>query len=228
MLRRRRRLLTRSPLSSVVNTLRRYFLSLGKGLGPWPRTVNAHQISIDEVCANMADFLPTRSVLKVCLPVCLLNSGEVEQLRRSKEIDRCLSREKTYVKRLVKILLLGAGESGKSTFLKQMRIIHGQDFDQQAREEFRATIYSNIIKGNRWWERRGQVVLMATRRGFFLYINYYYFRLLSRADGGESFHICPSGAAGQDSHKHSVGTPMLARVSQPRLPLYGGGAAVNL
>lgn len=97
----------------------------------------------------MADFLPTRSVLKVCLPVCLLNNGEVEQLRRSKEIDRCLSREKTYVKRLVKILLLGAGESGKSTFLKQMRIIHGQDFDQQAREEFRPTIYSNIIKGAR-------------------------------------------------------------------------------
>ncbi|KAM3592261.1 uncharacterized protein V6R79_015634 [Siganus canaliculatus] len=97
----------------------------------------------------MADFLPTRSVLKVCLPVCLLNNGEVEQLRRSKEIDRCLSREKTYVKRLVKILLLGAGESGKSTFLKQMRIIHGQDFDQQAREEFRGTIYSNVIKGVR-------------------------------------------------------------------------------
>uniref|UniRef100_H3DAD7 Guanine nucleotide binding protein (G protein), alpha 13b n=1 Tax=Tetraodon nigroviridis TaxID=99883 RepID=H3DAD7_TETNG len=95
----------------------------------------------------MADFLPTRSVLKVCLPVCLLNSGEVEQIRKSKEIDRCLSREKTYVKRLVKILLLGAGESGKSTFLKQMRIIHGQDFDQDAREEFRATIYSNVIKG---------------------------------------------------------------------------------
>ncbi|XP_074476282.1 guanine nucleotide-binding protein subunit alpha-13-like [Sebastes fasciatus] len=97
----------------------------------------------------MADFLPTRSLLKVCLPVCLLNSGEVEQLRKSKEIDRCLSREKTYVKRLVKILLLGAGESGKSTFLKQMRIIHGQDFDQRAREDFRATIYSNVIKGVR-------------------------------------------------------------------------------
>ncbi|XP_061564841.1 guanine nucleotide-binding protein subunit alpha-13-like [Cololabis saira] len=106
-------------------------------------------MSIDEVCANMADFLPTRSVLKVCLPVCLLNNGEVEQLRKSREIDRCLSREKTYVKRLVKILLLGAGESGKSTFLKQMRIIHGQDFDQHAREDFRATIYSNVIKGVR-------------------------------------------------------------------------------
>lgn len=97
----------------------------------------------------MADFLPSRSVLSVCFPNCLLTSGEVEQLRKSKEIDKCINRDKTYVKRLVKILLLGAGESGKSTFLKQMRIIHGQDFDQKAKEEFRATIFSNVIKGIR-------------------------------------------------------------------------------
>lgn len=30
-----------------------------------------------------------------------------------------------------------------------MRIIHGQDFDQKAKEEFRATIFSNVIKGIR-------------------------------------------------------------------------------
>ena len=95
----------------------------------------------------MADFLPSRSLLSVCFPNCLLTSSEAEQLRKSKEIDKCINRDKTYVKRLVKILLLGAGESGKSTFLKQMRIIHGQDFDQKAKEEFRATIFSNVIKG---------------------------------------------------------------------------------
>lgn len=98
------------------------------------------------VTTKMADFLPSRTAI-VCIPSCLLSSNEVEQQRKSKEIDRCINREKTYVKRLVKILLLGAGESGKSTFLKQMRIIHGQDFDQRAKEEFRATIYSNVIKG---------------------------------------------------------------------------------
>lgn len=102
---------------------------------------------IDEVVSKMADFLPSRSVLSVCFPNCLLTSGEAEQLRKSKEIDKCINRDKTYVKRLVKILLLGAGESGKSTFLKQMRIIHGQDFDQKAKEDFRATIFSNVIKG---------------------------------------------------------------------------------
>ncbi|KAF3704813.1 Guanine nucleotide-binding protein subunit alpha-13 [Channa argus] len=97
----------------------------------------------------MADFLPFHSILSVCFPNCLLTSGEAEQLRKSKEIDKCIDRDKTYVKRLVKILLLGAGESGKSTFLKQMRIIHGQDFDQKAKEEFRGTIFNNVMKGIR-------------------------------------------------------------------------------
>lgn len=72
--------------------------------------------------------------------------AEREARRRSREIDAMLARERRAVRRLVKILLLGAGESGKSTFLKQMRIIHGREFDQKALLEFRATIYENILK----------------------------------------------------------------------------------
>ncbi|XP_005812371.1 guanine nucleotide-binding protein subunit alpha-13-like [Xiphophorus maculatus] len=97
----------------------------------------------------MADFLPSRSLLSLCFPSCFLTNEEAEQLRKSREINKRIHQDKTYVKRLVKILLLGAGESGKSTFLKQMRIIHGEDFDQKAKEEFRATIFSNVIKGIR-------------------------------------------------------------------------------
>ncbi|XP_042293472.1 guanine nucleotide-binding protein subunit alpha-12 isoform X1 [Sceloporus undulatus] len=76
-------------------------------------------------------------------------AAEREARRRSREIDALLARERRSVRRLVKILLLGAGESGKSTFLKQMRIIHGREFDQKALLEFRATIYENILKGCR-------------------------------------------------------------------------------
>ncbi|KAK1164773.1 guanine nucleotide-binding protein subunit alpha-12 isoform X1 [Acipenser oxyrinchus oxyrinchus] len=74
---------------------------------------------------------------------------EREARRRSREIDLMLARERRSIRRLVKILLLGAGESGKSTFLKQMRIIHGREFDQKALLEFRDTIFENIIKGMR-------------------------------------------------------------------------------
>lgn len=69
-----------------------------------------------------------------------------EARRKSREIDAMLARERRAVRRLVKILLLGAGESGKSTFLKQMRIINGQEFDKKALLDFRDTIYENILK----------------------------------------------------------------------------------
>ena len=42
---------------------------------------------------------------------------------------------------------MGAGESGKSTFLKQMRIIHGYRFDQEELSEYKQTIYRNLILG---------------------------------------------------------------------------------
>ncbi|XP_055368597.1 guanine nucleotide-binding protein subunit alpha-12a isoform X2 [Betta splendens] len=71
---------------------------------------------------------------------------EREARRRSREIDAMLARERRAVRRLVKILLLGAGESGKSTFLKQMRIINGHEFDQKALLDFRDTIYENVLK----------------------------------------------------------------------------------
>ncbi|XP_055266387.1 guanine nucleotide-binding protein subunit alpha-12 isoform X2 [Moschus berezovskii] len=73
--------------------------------------------------------------------------AEREARRRSRDIDAGLARERRAVRRLVKILLLGAGESGKSTFLKQMRIIHGREFDQKALLEFRDTIFDNVLKG---------------------------------------------------------------------------------
>lgn len=72
---------------------------------------------------------------------------EIELKRRSRQIDKDLKREERLIRRQVKLLLLGAGESGKSTFLKQMRIIHNMNYDVTSQLEFRKTIYQNIIKG---------------------------------------------------------------------------------
>jgi len=43
--------------------------------------------------------------------------------------------------------LIGTGEAGKSTFIKQMRIIHGQGYSDADRAEFIPLVYRNIIMG---------------------------------------------------------------------------------
>ncbi|XP_005091588.1 guanine nucleotide-binding protein subunit alpha-13 [Aplysia californica] len=80
---------------------------------------------------------------------CCISEHEKTQRIRSREIDKKLNRDRLTFRRTVRVLLLGAGESGKSTFLKQMRIIHGQDFDDEAVREFRTVVYNNIVKGMR-------------------------------------------------------------------------------
>ncbi|EDV27799.1 uncharacterized protein TRIADDRAFT_21874 [Trichoplax adhaerens] len=86
------------------------------------------------------------------------NSERREQIRHSKIIDQEILQERTEYYKTIKILLLGASECGKSTFLKQMRILHGQDFDVQDLLEFRSIIYGNII--------RIMKVLVTARRSF--------------------------------------------------------------
>ena len=42
-------------------------------------------------------------------------------------------------------LLLGTGESGKSTFIKQMRIIHGAGYSDEDKRGFIKLVYQNIF-----------------------------------------------------------------------------------
>lgn len=69
-----------------------------------------------------------------------------EQRCRSKAIDRQLRLEAKKLRRELKLLLLGAGESGKSTFVKQMRIIHGTGYSNLERQAMRPLIYDNLLK----------------------------------------------------------------------------------
>jgi len=64
---------------------------------------------------------------------------------RSKEIELQIKREKKEQGKETKLLLLGAGESGKSTIAKQMRIIHCKGFNDEERLRYREVIFSNII-----------------------------------------------------------------------------------
>ncbi|CAG8422404.1 unnamed protein product [Penicillium salamii] len=68
-----------------------------------------------------------------------------EALQRNSEVERHLKIERKNANKTFKILLLGAGESGKSTIIKQMRILYSGGFSEGERRDTRAVIYDNII-----------------------------------------------------------------------------------
>jgi GTPase SAR1 family protein len=48
--------------------------------------------------------------------------------KKSKNIDSVIHKERRATDSKVKLLLLGTGDSGKSTFVKQMKVIHKDGF----------------------------------------------------------------------------------------------------
>ncbi|KAG5350473.1 guanine nucleotide-binding protein subunit alpha [Termitomyces sp. Mn162] len=64
---------------------------------------------------------------------------------RSDAIDKQLEDDNKKFKKECKILLLGSGESGKSTIVKQMKIIHQGGYRTPELMEVRPTIYKNVL-----------------------------------------------------------------------------------
>ncbi|XP_031804164.1 guanine nucleotide-binding protein subunit alpha-15 [Sarcophilus harrisii] len=79
-----------------------------------------------------------------CCPWCL-TEDEKTALRIDQEINKILMEQKKRDRGELKLLLLGTGESGKSTFIKQMRIIHGAGYSEEDRKGFTSLVYQNIF-----------------------------------------------------------------------------------
>ncbi|KAM7344059.1 guanine nucleotide-binding protein G(q) subunit alpha isoform X1 [Lucilia cuprina] len=76
---------------------------------------------------------------------CCLSEEAKEQKRINQEIERQLRRDKRDARRELKLLLLGTGESGKSTFIKQMRIIHGSGYSDDDKRGYIKLVFQNIF-----------------------------------------------------------------------------------
>eukprot|EP00466_Bigelowiella_natans_P006467 jgi/Bigna1/54056/estExt_Genewise1Plus.C_280052 len=64
----------------------------------------------------------------------------------NKKIQKLLKAEKKSFMDVQKLLLLGAGESGKSTVFKQMISIYGQGFSEAERKSYRSIIFGNVVQ----------------------------------------------------------------------------------
>jgi len=81
---------------------------------------------------------------------CVQSSGvDSEAKARNDEIESQLKRDRMLAKNEIKMLLLGAGESGKSTVLKQMKLIHHGGYSEPERESYKEIIFSNTIQSMR-------------------------------------------------------------------------------
>ncbi|RUS29271.1 hypothetical protein BC938DRAFT_480855 [Jimgerdemannia flammicorona] len=103
---------------------------------------------------------------------CVSSNSNNPSDKVNKDIDRRIKSDEKKLKTEVKLLLLaslqqsllfgnsvshcnlhphlpqltGAGESGKSTILKQMRLIHAAGFSAAERESFRIVVFSNVMQ----------------------------------------------------------------------------------
>jgi GTPase SAR1 family protein len=78
-----------------------------------------------------------------------LTEDEKRAMDVSKNIDKTITTNYTKTQDIIKLLLLGAGESGKSTIFKQMKILYGQGYSESDRQEFKKFVHSNTIEAMR-------------------------------------------------------------------------------
>ena len=80
---------------------------------------------------------------------CFGGGANDEDTKKNKEIDKQIMEEKKKRKFDVKLLLLGTGESGKTTILRQMKFIHDGGYTAEEKEYFKEIIYNNVMHSMR-------------------------------------------------------------------------------
>ncbi|XP_064595702.1 guanine nucleotide-binding protein G(o) subunit alpha-like [Liolophura sinensis] len=74
-----------------------------------------------------------------------LDQEELKARAHSQAIDKQLNSWAKEEQNVIKLLLLGAGESGKSTLVKQMKIIHSDGFSHEELLSFKPAVLDNLL-----------------------------------------------------------------------------------
>jgi len=72
-------------------------------------------------------------------------SSKNDEGKKNKAIEREQKKLKRKQEDVIKMLLLGAGESGKSTLFKQLKILYGKPYDNEELKEVAPVIISNVM-----------------------------------------------------------------------------------
>lgn len=80
----------------------------------------------------------------ICGMTCLATEWMREQAH-SKDIESAAAKEMAAAAEVKKLLLLGAGESGKSTLFKQINKLYGHGYTKEERQKYDHIIFANVI-----------------------------------------------------------------------------------
>ncbi|XP_061703171.1 guanine nucleotide-binding protein subunit alpha-11-like isoform X4 [Syngnathoides biaculeatus] len=94
-------------------------------------------------CVNILPA-PLQACLGVCLRRAVTEESKEAKLQNSK-IDQDLSEQARAEMNVVKVLMLGTAESGKSTLVKQIKIIHSGGFSRQELTSFKPAVLDNLL-----------------------------------------------------------------------------------
>ncbi|XP_073699767.1 guanine nucleotide-binding protein G(q) subunit alpha-like [Garra rufa] len=78
--------------------------------------------------------------------ICCLSKKKRNAIAKNEEINQLLLEQMRRERREIKLVLLGTAESGKTTFLKQMRIHHGNGYSEEERRSYTKQIFLNIFQ----------------------------------------------------------------------------------
>ena len=84
-------------------------------------------------------------LLGLCFNMGACMSGEAAGSNASRNIEKLMTNAYAMESEKVKLLLLGAGESGKSTIFKQMRILFGAPLTEEEKNQITPVVYNNTI-----------------------------------------------------------------------------------
>ncbi|KAD6794847.1 hypothetical protein E3N88_05761 [Mikania micrantha] len=74
------------------------------------------------------------------------NQATTEENDKAAEIERRIEQETKAEKHIQKLLLLGAGESGKSTIFKQIKLLFQTGFDERELQSYIPVIHANVYQ----------------------------------------------------------------------------------
>ncbi|GAA5842210.1 hypothetical protein JCM11251_000129 [Rhodosporidiobolus azoricus] len=87
-----------------------------------------------------------------------IDAEAAQQASASKRIDEELKRAKAEDQQTVKCLMLGAGESGKSTLLKQIRLLYANPYSDEERASYKEIVFTNALQSMQAVLRGAEVV----------------------------------------------------------------------